>query len=192
MKRILSLCLAFSLLAAVFSMDNLSYAKTSPELSYSSKKVVKVTKIRKAYEILGWFEGLSDLRCDYEDRFEGSGYSVYAKVQDKRFNNMKEFEKYLKKYLSPAYAKKLLKTGKFVEKNGKLYSFLADRGDDITYLDTKYKITKKTSKSRTIKVVSKYWENYAEVPKKIKKQARYYKQKKINGKWVFTKISLPY
>lgn len=166
MKRILSLCLAFSLLAAVFSMDNLSYAKTSPELSYSSKKVVKVTKIRKAYGILGWFEGLSDLRCDYEDRFEGSGYSVYAKVQDKRFNNMKEFEKYLKKYLSPAYAKKLLKTGKFVEKNGKLYSFLADRGSDITYLDTKYKITKKRQKAEPLKLFLNIGKTMLKFPKK--------------------------
>lgn len=197
MKRILAFCLMFSLLAAVFSMDNLSYAKTSPELSYSSKKVIKVTKMHAAYTILGWFEGLCDLRIDTKDTFKkyntSNGYTYqYMKVQDKRFKNMKEFKKYIKKYLSPAYTKKLLKKELFIEKNGKLYYGGGDRGNDITYLSTTYKITKKTSKTRTIKAVTKYWENFDEVPKKIKKEVRYFKQEKMNGKWVFTKISLPY
>lgn len=197
MKKVISFFLILSLSLAIFSLNNLCYAKTNVELNYSSKKVVKVTKIKRTYEILEWFNGLGSLNCDYEDSYEKynsyAGWNMtYHKVIDKRFSNMRELKTYLKKYLSSSYIKKLLKQENFVEKNEKLYYGTGERGANITYISSKYKITKKTSKKRIIKVTNKYWDNYEYYPKKIKKKIQYFKQKKINEKWVFTKISLPY
>lgn len=197
MKKLTPFILICSLLFSVFSVSSESYAKTSTELKYSSKKVAKITHIEKVYEILEWFDGLSFNNCDYENSFEKYnsywGWKMtYYRVKDNRFKNMNGLKKYLKKYFSPDYVKKLLKQKNFIEKNGKLYYGTGERGGDPTYVSSKYRITKKTAKERIIKVTDKYWFYYESGPDNIEKKTRYFKQKKINGKWVFTKISLPY
>lgn len=99
MKTVLFFIIKFSLLLTTFSYEKLCYAKTNVESSYSSEKIVKITKV---YKILEWFNGLGMHNCNYEHIFE--------------------------KYLSSSYINKLLKRGNFVDKNRQLYYGTGDRG----------------------------------------------------------------
>ena len=76
----------------------------------------------------------------------------------------------------------------FLSKNGRLYFFEGARGSAVSYQYTDYQIIKKTPTYRKIKATSYYWETeeYKETKVDI------YKQRKINGRWVFTSITLPY
>ena len=157
------------------------------ELAYSSKKVAKVIKVKKAYEALHIFEGLGGVQCDYSKQIEKNGM-CYGKVTNKKVNTMKKLKKYLKRYFSDSYIKKLMENNLFVSKKGSLYFLDVGRGSDITYQYTKYKITKKTAKYRKIKATSYYCDDFGNKETKVD----IYKQKKIKGKWVFTAITLPY
>ena len=157
------------------------------EENYSSKKVAKVIKVKKAYEALHIFEGLGGVQCDYSKQIEKNGI-CYGKVTNKKVNTMKKLKKYLKRYFSDSYIKKLMENNLFVSKKGSLYFLDVGRGSDITYQYTKYKITKKTAKYRKIKATSYYCDDFGNKETKVD----IYKQKKIKGKWVFTAITLPY
>ena len=158
-----------------------------------------MTKVKKTYEILGWFDGFAMSYKNVDTNTEITKYNSYEKwdmqyhlVTNKKIDTMKKLKKYLGKYMAPKVIKKLLKRKNFIEVNGKLYYGSGDRGADVTYVTSKYKIIKQSKKKRTIRVVSTYWENAELYPKEISKKKELYKQKKIKGKWVFTKISLPY
>ncbi len=162
----------------------------SGELDYSSSQVAKVTKVKKAYKVLHIFNGLGYVSCDYNKQIKKNGM-YYYKVTAKKLNTMKKLKKYLKKYFSNSYIKKLLKKKQFISKKGHLYFSGGERGSDISYQYTKYQIIKKTSAYRTIKATSYYWnEDFPEEGKETKVDT--YKQRKINGRWVFTSITLPY
>ena len=152
---------------------------------YSSSQVAK--KVKKAYSILEIFNGLGYVKCDYNKQIKKNGI-YYSKVTDKKLNTMKKLKKYLRKYFSNSYIKKLLKIKMFLSKNGRLYFFEGARGSAVSYQYTDYQIIKKTPTYRKIKATSYYWEieEYKETKVDI------YKQRKINGKWVFTSITLPY
>lgn len=159
----------------------------SGELDYSSSQVAKVTKVKKAYKVLEVFNGLGYVKCDYNKQIKKNGI-YYSKVTAKKLNTMKKLKKYLRKYFSNSYIKKLLKIKIFLSKNGRLYFFEGARGSNVSYQYTEYQIIKKTPTYRKIKATSYYWEieEYKETKVDI------YKQRKINGRWVFTSITLPY
>lgn len=152
---------------------------------YSSSQVAK--KVKKAYSILEIFSGLGYVKCNYNKQIKKNGI-YYSKVTAKKLNTMKKLKKYLRKYFSNSYIKKLLKIKIFLSKNGRLYFFEGARGSSCSYQYTDYQIIKKTPTYRKIKATSYYWEieEYKETKVDI------YKQRKINGKWVFTSITLPY
>lgn len=161
----------------------------SGELDYSSSKVEKVIKIKKAYEALAMFNGLGGPKCNYNKQIEKKGM-IYYKVTSKKMNTMKKVKKYLKKYFSNSYVKKLLKMKLFVSKKGYVYFLVADRGANIMYQGTTYQIVKRTSSYREIKATSYYW--HEDMPESNETKIDIYKQRKVHGRWVFTSITLPY
>ena len=184
-KRIIATIVAIIILITGSVTGNTTVTKAS-ELDYSSSKVAKVTKVKTAYKVLGMFNGLDGPKAKYNSPTK-SGYFL---VTDKRFKTMKALKKYLKKYFSNGYTKKLLKDKTFISKKGKLYFRGGDRGSNISYQKTEYKIIKKTSNYRKIKATSYYYHEDYVVDNPV--VVSIYKQRKINGRWVFTSIELPY
>ena len=177
------------LVGATYLSGNEIYAK-SP-LKYSSKKVARITHVKKAYNILEWFGGCGFIKFGNKV-LKVKGQNDYLIVTEKKCITPKKFKKYLLKYFDRSKTKELLKSDSFKFYKGKVYVNSGARGANIMYMSTKYKIIKQTKKKRVIRAISSYWENYDSRPKIISKRKDYYQQKKVNGKWVFSVISLPY
>ncbi len=150
-------------------------------LNMTSKEVESVTKVKDAYEVLGWFKGLGS------PDMNGNG-----KITDSRCNTMGKMKLFLGGYFSPGFVRELINSGCYTSKNGGLYYTSGERGGRIDYLYCRYRFKDVSKNKRTIDTTVCTWKNFEEYPKEIAEEHLTFEQVKINGKWVFSKIELPY
>lgn len=145
-------------------------------------KTIKKIRVADAYDMLGLFDYSVTVKCS---KANSDGY---CRIKDKRMNTEKKFKKYMNGLFSKKIIKKIWKKNKknnnVIFKDGKVYVLDGGRGLYCSWI--KYKVVKQTKNQRVIKETfganSDINGNYS--------HTMHLKQKKVQGKWKFTKIHL--
>ena len=197
MKKILKILLVIVIGVSFLFSNNIVQAK-SKELNYSSKKVKKVARINNALKLMRYFEGgAGGMKVNYNKTIVAYNKRWGCKVdhylvKEKKISSMKKLNRVLKKTFSKKIRKRLWKRSLFFSVDNKLYVADAGIGDNPFYKCTKYRIVKKTLKKRVIRATSYFYDLNTNKVDYSKTTVRKFVQKKVNGKWKYTRIELPF
>lgn len=178
-KRMITFILVFTMALGVCA-DVSAYSPFGVDVTPT--KTVKKIRVDDAFNLLGLFDYSISVKHTKANR------DGYCRIKDKRINTEKKFKNYMNGLFSKKIIKKIWKKNKknnnVLFKDGKVYVLGGGRGLYCSWV--KYKIVKQTKNQRVIKETfganNDINGNYS--------HTMYLKQKKVQGKWKFTKIHL--
>ena len=156
------------------------------------------------------FEGLGNVKfdgysseyfdsADYPDYFIEQGNS-YVPVNDKRYPTYQSFVDELRKHFSEKLTQKLLSKNYYIERNGKFYMQVLDRGVNVLFHNVTYAVTSQTPGKVVFTATAVYVKPGSfnsdlpsDIPNEMLESKDFiYNYEQIDGKWVFTNFELFY
>ena len=212
-KRKILLCifLIFIILTGCAKENVSDFLFTEP---YPDSDTLAQTIFNPAILIYRNFEGLGNVKFDgysseyyysddYPDYFmeQVDGQDRwYVPVNDERYPTYQSFVDELHSYFSEELTQELLSKEWYIERDGKFYMQVLDRGSNILFYNVTYAITSQTPGKVIFTATAVYIKpeafdlfDYADITDEMLESKNFeYNYEQIDGKWVFTTFELFY